>query len=194
MARNAEWEQQLSELRAREAAAAADEREAIVQRKRELKLMMRAGASPPPPSPAARPSPAGNLSDTLGQLQLPSFPTFSLPSEDDATLFAGTVSFGSLMGFCSGYALKKIGRMGATTAGVVFLSLTAAQRADYVSVNWKKIEADTMGNLDLNNDGKVDASDVQVAIRQLASYASDKNSALTAGSFTAGLLLGLRNA
>ena len=40
---------------------------------------------------------------------------------------AGTMSFGSLAGFCSGYALKGIGRAGAFTVGCLFMGLTGLQ-------------------------------------------------------------------
>ena len=72
------------------------------------------------------------------------FPNFTPPTPDDMHVFAGTVSFGSAMGFCSGYALKKIGRAAATTVGVIFLGLTSAQRSGYIDVRWEKIEADSM--------------------------------------------------
>ena len=52
----------------------------------------------------------------------------------------GTMSFGSLAGFCSGYALKGIGRAGAFTVGCLFMGLTGLQRAGYIEVNWNKVE------------------------------------------------------
>ena len=44
-----------------------------------------------------------------------------------SALCAGTMSFGSLAGFCSGYALKGIGRAGAFTVGCLFMGLTGLQ-------------------------------------------------------------------
>ena len=103
------------------------------------------------------------------------------------------MSFGSLAGFCSGYALKGIGRAGAFTVGCLFMGLTglqvpsplhalhrctrctaapplttsprkaparpahpahpthpapSLQRTGYIDVNWSKVEADVMGQLD----------------------------------------------
>ena len=49
------------------------------------------------------------------------------------------MSFGSLAGFCSGYALKGIGRAGAFTVGCLFMGLTGLQRAGYIEVNWNKV-------------------------------------------------------
>ena len=78
------------------------------------------------------------------------FPNFTPPSNEEMGEFAGTMSFGTLTGFCSGYALKGIGRAGAFTVGCIFMGLTGLQQARYIDVNWKKVEEDVMGKLDLD--------------------------------------------
>jgi len=41
-------------------------------------------------------------------------------------------------------------------------------------------------------DGKVDANDAKIAFQRFAAYAADKNSAVTVGTYSVGLLLGLK--
>jgi len=64
---------------------------------------------------------------------------------------------------------------------------------EYIDVRWDKVEKDTMGQLDLNQDGKCDASDVQLAVRRFVNYVSDQNSAVAGATFTTALILGLRH-
>ena len=88
-----------------------------------------------------------------------SFPTtFTPPTPEEAGAFAGTLSFGSVAGFCTGYAVKKAGRAGAFVGGLGFMALTAAERSGYIAVRWDRIERDCMATLDL--DGGQDEFDV----------------------------------
>nr|CCA23009.1 conserved hypothetical protein [Albugo laibachii Nc14] len=72
----------------------------------------------------------------------------------------GQVSFGFLMGVCSGLALKKISKVGAIALGALFVLLQCASYSGYVNVNYKKMECDVMQMLDLNKDGQFDAKDI----------------------------------
>ena len=45
---------------------------------------------------------------------------------------------------------------------------------------------------DLDGDGKVDGNDAKLAMKKFVNYMTDQNSGVTAGTYTAGLLLGLR--
>ena len=45
---------------------------------------------------------------------------------------------------------------------------------------------------DLDGDGKVDASDAQIALKKFTEYMTDTNSAVTGSTFAAGLVYGLR--
>jgi hypothetical protein len=49
-----------------------------------------------------------------------------------------------------------------------------------------------MGQLDYDGNGKVDGKDAQLCMQDIVRYMADKNSAVTAGTFSLGLLLGLR--
>lgn len=58
------------------------------------------------------------------------------------------VGFGSVMGYCSGTALKKIGKMVAFSVGCLFIGLQAAASTGYISVDWAKIKDSSMKSLD----------------------------------------------
>ena len=148
-------EAQLATLRARDANMAPAELETHQRKKADLKFKLKNHIDPPPPP---QPEQGGasaflrNVADTLPSSSgasdvLSNFPNFTSPTLDDLGDFVGTVSFGSTMGFCSGYALKKIGRAGATTVGIIFMSLTAAERSGYIDVRWDNIERDVMGKV-----------------------------------------------
>jgi uncharacterized membrane protein (Fun14 family) len=154
-------EAELSVLRAREKVASPGELSDITERKAELKQMRKVGVYYEQQRPAlggfslpwskpqagegeARQGGIGGFK--LPQLpQLPQMPTpddlpFQLPTGLDVELAAGTASFGTLTGFCSGVALKKIGRAAAAVTGVLFMGLTAAERSGFIEVKWEKVQ------------------------------------------------------
>lgn len=50
------------------------------------------------------------------------------------------LSFGSVMGYVSGYAAKKIGRATAMVFGIGFIALQTAAYNGYVEVDWAKVK------------------------------------------------------
>lgn len=61
---------------------------------------------------------------------------------------AAQLSFGAVMGYCSGMAMKKIGKAVAFGVGVVFIGVQAAASTGYIAVDWVKIKDDTMKKMD----------------------------------------------
>lgn len=61
---------------------------------------------------------------------------------------AAQLSFGAVMGYCSGTAMKKIGKAVAFGVGCLFIGLQAAVSTGYIAVDWAKISDDTMKKLD----------------------------------------------
>ena len=59
---------------------------------------------------------------------------------EKATPFLTNVTFGGMMGYCSGYALKKIGKALAVVVGVTFIALQTAVYSGYIDVDWVKIK------------------------------------------------------
>jgi uncharacterized membrane protein (Fun14 family) len=58
------------------------------------------------------------------------------------------VSFGSVVGYCSGMALKKIGKVFAFVIGVGFVGIQSAVHAGYIEVDWAKIQKDAFKPID----------------------------------------------
>ena len=112
-------------------------------------------------------------------------------TSDDIPELIGTVSFGSLTGFITGFAAKKLGKGAAFTAGTLVLLFSAADAAGFVEVRWEKVEDFVMDVLDVNNDGVVDGRDAAYAMDKFFGFFK-KNTAFAGGSFSGGLVLGLR--
>jgi uncharacterized membrane protein (Fun14 family) len=58
------------------------------------------------------------------------------------------MSFGSIMGFCSGYALKKVGKAAAVVVGCGFVALQTAASYGYIKLDWARISDDAQKTLD----------------------------------------------
>ncbi|CAJ1352867.1 unnamed protein product [Effrenium voratum] len=97
----------------------------------------------------------------------------------------------SRMGACSGFALKKAGKVAAGVFGTLFLLQQALAYQGYVTVNWEKVEKDMTAVLDLNKDGKFDAADVNTGYMKVLKVC-ENNTAGLSGGFAAGFLLGVR--
>ena len=57
---------------------------------------------------------------------------------------------GSVMGFCTGKAVKIGGNVAAIAVGGLYVVATVLQKAGYVTINYRKIEADVTKLMDLN--------------------------------------------
>lgn len=62
----------------------------------------------------------------------------------------GQISWGFMMGVCSGFALKKVSKVGAVALGSVFVMFQMASYSGYINVDHKKIEKDVLDILDIN--------------------------------------------
>lgn len=51
---------------------------------------------------------------------------------------------GGIMGYCTGMALKKVGKTLATILGLGFVGLQSAAYAGYIEVNWKQVGNDVV--------------------------------------------------
>ena len=66
------------------------------------------------------------------------------------------VSYGFVCGYCSGYALKKIGKAGAIVFGLGFMTLQTLQYSGYITVDHDRMKNEVTKWMDFNEDGKVD--------------------------------------
>ena len=58
------------------------------------------------------------------------------------------ISFGSIMGYCSGYALKKAGKAAAVILGAGFIAVQTCVSYGYLQVDWNKVKDDAVKRVD----------------------------------------------
>jgi len=73
------------------------------------------------------------------------------------------LSFGAVMGYCSGVALKKVGKILAVIVGIGFIGLQTASSIGYIAVDWTTIVDDAKKKADTNADGSFDSEDVKAS-------------------------------
>lgn len=101
------------------------------------------------------------------------------------------LSYGFVCGYASGYAMKKVGKVGAVVFGLGFCTLQSLSYAGYITVDHKKIEKNVMGLMDLNDDGKVDSEDGAKAMEKVQEVLSYNLPA--GGGFATGFVAGVRS-
>mmetsp|Transcript_37226 Transcript_37226/g.77284 ORF Transcript_37226/g.77284 Transcript_37226/m.77284 type:complete len:124 (-) Transcript_37226:162-533(-) len=100
------------------------------------------------------------------------------------------LGFGSLVGYCSGMALKKIGKAVAFIIGVGFMGIQGAVSAGYIEVDWNKVKDDAIAQVDTNGDGTLDAEDVKTYWAKVKTVLM--NGIPDAGGFSLGFLYGIK--
>ncbi|KAI8331045.1 FUN14 family-domain-containing protein [Chlamydoabsidia padenii] len=66
----------------------------------------------------------------------------------------GELSFGVVLGFCTGFLVKKVGKFFAAMVGVAFLFMQYLSSKGYVTVNWNRMEHQYNRQLGIGKDGK----------------------------------------
>lgn len=103
----------------------------------------------------------------------------------------GQIGYGFMMGYSSGFCLKKVSKILAFAVGGIFIAVQTLSYNGYMQVNYDRIQKEMDKVLDLNHDGKVDEKDAQVAYDKVHTVLSYHMP--TGGGFSAGLLMGLRS-
>jgi len=99
------------------------------------------------------------------------------------------VGFGSIAGYTSGYALKKIGQSVAFATGCLFLCAQGLAYCGYVDIKWNRVMADAKNVLDADGDGKVDKDDLIIYWKKIKSILT--YNLPSSGGFSLGFLYGL---
>ena len=100
------------------------------------------------------------------------------------------ISFGSVLGYCSGTAAKKIGKAIAITVGLVYMAVQSASYSGYLQVDWDKVEKDVVQSIDTDGDGKFTEKDLKVyweKLKRILTY-----NIPSASGFTIGFLYGIK--
>eukprot|EP00428_Durinskia_dybowskii_P079019 CAMPEP_0170361404 /NCGR_PEP_ID=MMETSP0117_2-20130122/3788_1 /TAXON_ID=400756 /ORGANISM="Durinskia baltica, Strain CSIRO CS-38" /LENGTH=162 /DNA_ID=CAMNT_0010615767 /DNA_START=117 /DNA_END=605 /DNA_ORIENTATION=+ len=100
------------------------------------------------------------------------------------------VGYGFMMGYSSGFCLKKVSRFLAFGLGGIFIIVQAMSYNGYIKVNYDGIQQDIENFLDLNKDGKVDAKDAEFGFNRIKDVL--EYNMPSGGGFSAGLMMGLR--
>ncbi|KAG2181937.1 hypothetical protein INT43_006862 [Umbelopsis isabellina] len=128
-------------------------------------------------------------------LREPLDPNSSVKPEDkdvSKSLFhSGELTFGAFLGVCTGYLIKKVGKLFAMMVGVGFVFLQYCSSKGFVSVHWDRIENNWWKRgLDVDHDGKVTKGDIKNKWNMLLGFLTQNLQFKT--SFTAGLYAGIR--
>lgn len=108
----------------------------------------------------------------------------------DNEVLAAKMSYGTGVGFCSGFAVKKVGKFGAFVFGTGFALFQSLSYAGYITINYEKVGQDLSKVLDLNADGKLSEADGKVLYDKALDVIGFNMP--TGGGFAAGFALGLR--
>jgi uncharacterized membrane protein (Fun14 family) len=73
------------------------------------------------------------------------------------------IGSGALFGYASGFASKVLLKYAVLGFGLGFIGLQLLQNQGLINVEWRKLEGTLENALDLNNDGKIDEKDLQIA-------------------------------
>ena len=114
-----------------------------------------------------------------------------LASEALATGYPNQIGWGFCAGYCTGFAAKKVGKVGFVVVGSMYALLQTAAYHGYVTVDHAKISRKFTQVLDANKDGRVDSKDAQDLYAQALKVLEFNGP--SGGGFGAGVLLGLRS-
>eukprot|EP01138_Halocafeteria_seosinensis_P014441 gb/GECG01014742.1/.p1 GENE.gb/GECG01014742.1/~~gb/GECG01014742.1/.p1 ORF type:complete len:197 (+),score=16.47 gb/GECG01014742.1/:1-591(+) len=117
--------------------------------------------------------------------------TIELPFDlNEAGLQMG---IGSVCGFASGYALKKVGKVTAVVFGLGFIGFQIARHQGLVeNPDWQRIEKEITRRLDADGDGKITNADLRHHYHQVVEFLGFglPSGAAFAGGFFLGIKLG----
>ncbi|KAG6576258.1 uncharacterized protein IUM83_17794 [Phytophthora cinnamomi] len=101
----------------------------------------------------------------------------------------GELTLAGGLGFCSGYALKQVGKAAALAVGIVFIMAQTAAYNGYIDIKWGKVQKDMIAKVDPNGDGKIDSEDVKLWYRKLLKIM--KTNLPSSAGFSSGFALGI---
>jgi len=108
---------------------------------------------------------------------------------DAVKALGGAATLGSVLGYCSGAAARTAAQGVTVAVGCATGFVLLLNKFGYVTINYTKLERDVLNVLDLNKDGKVDASDYSFVSQKLVKVVSDNGLGSGAG-FAAGFYAG----
>lgn len=101
------------------------------------------------------------------------------------------VSYGAALGFCSGFALKKVGKVGAFIFGAGFCMFQSLSYSGYITVNYEKVGKDLSKLLDLDTNGTINERDGKILYDKALDVLG--YNIPTGSGFAGGFLVGIRS-
>ncbi|KAI1314960.1 FUN14 domain-containing protein 1 [Mortierella claussenii] len=126
----------------------------------------------------------------MGVRSGPAYDAYGL--ENEPLINSKELTFGMAMGLCSGYLMKKLGKMMMLVVGLGFVSLQLLANSGYITVNWVKFERRFKDQFDVDRDGKVTMNDAKHGFRWLIGLLT-RNFQFKS-TFVGGFVLGFRYA
>eukprot|EP00186_Timspurckia_oligopyrenoides_P002830 CAMPEP_0182445972 /NCGR_PEP_ID=MMETSP1172-20130603/3902_1 /TAXON_ID=708627 /ORGANISM="Timspurckia oligopyrenoides, Strain CCMP3278" /LENGTH=331 /DNA_ID=CAMNT_0024641823 /DNA_START=126 /DNA_END=1118 /DNA_ORIENTATION=- len=117
---------------------------------------------------------------------------FALPkdiSPEELGTAIAQLSVGSLAGFTSAIALKRIGKVASFGVGFIFVILQGLSYSGFVHINWRKLERGYEHALDMDGDGQVTSKDLNLLVDRAGSVL--KHQLWSGVGFTFGMLQGM---
>jgi len=108
----------------------------------------------------------------------------------EAISHAMRLGSGGMLGFCSGYALKKTSKSAALIFGAGFVALQTLQHQGWIEIKWHVIQQSVETKLDQNGDGKFCEQDAEILWQKMVSSLTQGLGCAT--GFVPGLLMGLK--
>lgn len=101
------------------------------------------------------------------------------------------LSYGFICGYCSGFTVKRIGKVVGFVFGLGFIGLQSLQHYGYIQIDHNQLKKDVEKVLDRNNDGIVDKDDLTIVSNEVIDILSTN---IPSGSgFMAGFVGGIRS-
>ncbi|KAI9487601.1 MAG: FUN14 family-domain-containing protein [Benjaminiella poitrasii] len=102
----------------------------------------------------------------------------------------GELTFGTFLGICTGFLIKKVGKIFAAFVGTGFVFLQYLSQQGYVTIHWDRLEGGYTNSLDVDKNGKVTRRDIQSKWQTFINFLT--NNIQFKSSFLIGFYTGIR--
>ncbi|KAK4511476.1 uncharacterized protein ATC70_012691 [Mucor velutinosus] len=102
----------------------------------------------------------------------------------------GELTFGTFLGICTGFLVKKVGKIFAAFVGTGFVFLQYLSQQGYVTIHWDRLEGGYTNALDVDKDGKVSKRDLTSRWQKFVNFLT--NNLQFKSTFLIGFYAGIR--